>query len=532
MQKVIDSVRDLGLGRNLFVGAAGFLVMLMSIIGIGQMAFQPEQSLLYSGLGDDVAGEVIGSLEQLGVAYDVSGGKIYVNAADRDELRMTLAGQGIPRSNTTGYELLDSLNGFGTTSQMFDVAYWRAKEGELARTISSIKQIHSARVHIARTGGSVMSRKAEPKASVYISETSSLNRSQVQAISFLVASAVSGLSPSDVAVVASNGELVSGFTKPGYLNIETDRADKMRDQITRLLEARVGLGNAVVEVSVDTNSDTETIVEKSFDPDGRVAISTDTEEASGNSSDGGEGVGVSSNLPNGDTGTNGRSSNQTNRTRERVNYEVAETARELIRGPGDIRRISVAVLVNGEESLENDELVIKPRAEEELATLRELVASAVGFNAERGDELTVKSLVFSEFEPRGTISDQSWFELSSFELFHLMKIIALGAIVLLVGIFVVRPAVTPKIQEISQLSPPSPAETDVSEQPSAQDTSDDDFSLPGLTVVSDFDIDGVPGFEDGSNIDPLDRLQNLMVERSDETTEILREWLESREGTA
>ena len=114
------------------------------------------------------AGDVVRALEQRGATFDVRGGSIFVDSSQRDELRMTLASEGLPANSTSGYELLDSLSGFGTTSQMFDAAYWRAKEGELARTIVASSQFAMARVHIASTGSNPFQRGITPKASVSV----------------------------------------------------------------------------------------------------------------------------------------------------------------------------------------------------------------------------------------------------------------------------------------------------------------------------------------------------------------------------
>lgn len=134
--------------RIVVIGAT--LAMFMAVLGLARFSSTPGMSLLYAGLDPKAAGEVIASLEQQGVAYAVKGDAIHVPSAQRDSLRMALASEGLPANGGAGYELLDQLSGFSTTSQMFDVAYWRAKEGELARTILANPQIRSARVHIAQ----------------------------------------------------------------------------------------------------------------------------------------------------------------------------------------------------------------------------------------------------------------------------------------------------------------------------------------------------------------------------------------------
>lgn len=131
------------------------LAVFAAILMIARLAAAPSMALLYNGLEPGAAGEVVRALEQRGVAHDVRAGAIYVDSKERDQLRLTLASEGLPANGTKGYELLDSLSGFGTTAQMFDAAYWRAKEGELARTIAGSSQITSARAHFADKFGRI-----------------------------------------------------------------------------------------------------------------------------------------------------------------------------------------------------------------------------------------------------------------------------------------------------------------------------------------------------------------------------------------
>merc|ERR1711991_901033 len=150
MQQLIQVWTALDMRRKLIVLGAT-LAMFAALIALSRMASAPSMALLYSGLEPSTSGEVVTALEQQNVPYEIRGNAIYVDVARRDALRMTLAAQGLPANGTKGYELLDSLTGFGTTSRMFDAAYWRAKEGELARTIVSSPHILQARVHIANT---------------------------------------------------------------------------------------------------------------------------------------------------------------------------------------------------------------------------------------------------------------------------------------------------------------------------------------------------------------------------------------------
>jgi flagellar M-ring protein FliF len=417
---------------------------------------------------------------------------------------------------------------------MFDAAYWRAKEGELARTIATSPQIQAARVHLANAGSNPFQRDLKPTASVSVTGSGSLSAGQVRALKFLVASAVAGLRPEDVAIIDSSGELLAGDDRQQGASGADDRADLLRDRVQRLLEARVGFGNAVVEVSVDTVTERESIRERRFDPDSRVAISTDTEERSGTSENTAKDVTVASNLPDGDGAGSDNSSSQSSETRERVNYEVSETEREIIRAPGAVKRLSVAVLVNGATTLNDEgEAVIEPRADEELSALRDLVASAVGFDEDRGDIITIKSMLFEEIVPEGTVSSGSWTDGLTLDPMALIQMGILALVAIVLGLFVVRPVLRGASNGSVALPAPAQAATATTQNEALTgEISDDDFSLPDLPVISDFDTGGLPGFDDTESSDPVARLQSLIGERRDETVEILRGWLEDREETA
>ncbi|MEM6890567.1 MAG: flagellar basal-body MS-ring/collar protein FliF [Pseudomonadota bacterium] len=536
MQQLLNAWTGLELRRQIIVIIATG-AMFFAILAMSRMASSPSLSLLYSGLESSAAGEVVQALERRGAAFEVRGGSIFVDAAQRDELRMTLATEGLPSNTSRGYELLDTLSGFGTTSQMFDAAYWRAKEGELARTIVSGTHISAARVHIASTGSNPFQRGVTPKASVAVTPNGgAITSQQANAIRFLVSSAVAGLSVEDVAVIDANGTLIGpGEATQGAAS--DDKSKTLKERVQRLLEARVGFGNAVVEVSVDTVTESEAIRERTFDPETRVAISTDTEERNNSSTDGGNpNVTIASNLPDEEGGQGENSSSQNTETRERINYEVSETEREIVRVPGAIKRLTVAVLVNQVmQTDENGANSLVARSETELEALRDLVASAVGYDEARGDQITIKSMALQTTPPQGTEVSSSLLKQFSIDLMSAIQMAVLALVTLVLGLFVVRPLLSNRAPsepsgEIPALPAANIGDGQIAELegPSAAD----DFELPDLPMISNFE-DGasvLPDFAIGnSGEDPVDRLRNLIGERQEETVEILRSWLEDKE---
>jgi flagellar M-ring protein FliF len=537
VQQIIKTWSGLDTGKKFLIGLASIAV-LAAFVGLFRIASNPGMTLLYAGLEATAAGDVIQSLEQKGIHHEVRGGAIYVESSARDMLRMTLAAEGLPENGMQGYELLDTLTGFGTTSQMFDAAYWRAKEGELARTIVASPMITAARVHIANTGSNPFQRAVTPSASVTLTTTGgSVAIAQARAIKFLVASAVPGLKTDDVAVIDSVVGLVATAEDQGQARNGDDRSDALRDRVLRLLEARVGVGNVVVEVDISTDFVSETVRERIVDPSSRVAISTDTEESSNDSTGAADGsVTVASNLPDGEAaGTEGsRSSN--NQTRERINYEISETSREVLRSPGTVKRITVAVLVNGIQQVNAEgQLVLEPRNEDELEALKDLVSSAVGLDEARGDLVTLKSMEFLQNAPMGTFAESSLFQSLGLDAMSLIQMAVLAIVTLLLGLFVLRPILTSKAEPYPEATFETTARRSIGNAgsgnseltPLTGEIADDDFEFGALPAAQT--STGIPSVSDPDKVaDPVDRLRALIAERQDETVEILRGWIEDR----
>lgn len=500
------------------------LAMFAAVYALSAVATRPSMALLYAGIDGSRSGEVLAALDQRGVTYEVRGSAIYVESPRRDELRMELAAEGLPANSGGGYELLDGLSGFGTTSQMFDAAYWRAKEGELARTIAALPIMRSVRVHISNTEPQGFRTTAAPKASVtVVTRDGSLSPDQARALRFLVSSAVAGMKPEDVAIIDGEGQLIQA-AEDDPARSGADRASQLRENVLRLLEARVGYGKAVVEVSVETVTESEAISETTFDPQGRVAISSENEEQTSSSSDqGSASVTVASNLPAGDAAGGGKSAQSNDsQTRERINYEVNETKREVMRAPGAIRRMTVAVMVDGVQATATDGAVSwQPRPDDELAALKELVAAAVGFDEARGDVITVKSLAFEPVPAAGSEGGGGMMSAFAIDVMTLVQLAVLAIVSLVLGLFVVRPILSSRgaAPAIAALPGPGPALTGVIEEGDYPDTA---LAMTGPGRV------GVNGSADGDTLDdPVARLRRLISERQEESVEILKSWIDT-----
>lgn len=526
MQKLQDYWTERSLQQKAILAAA-FLTTFLAVAGFAWFANRPSMSLLYGGLDPAQAGEVVSGVERAGVEYEVRGDTIWVDAASRDKLRMDLAAQGLPAAGSAGYELLDGMSGFGTTSQMFDAAYWRAKEGELARTILALPNVKTARVHLAIETGRGYRRDGKGSASVTIGTNGqAITREQAGALKYLISSGVPGMAPEAVTVIDSrHGIVAAGEDEAG-----ADRAAEMKRNVERILEPHVGIGNAIVELNLDVVTETEMLTEQRFDPDSRALISQVTEETTDQSNSTGSGaVTAASNLPDGQAAQGDSSEANRQETRQQANYEVTRVTREVSRQPGSTRRLTVAVLVNGvPQENEQGETSLVPRPQAELDVLQELVASAVGYDEARGDLITVKSLPFAGLGEQGTAASPGW--LDRLELNGLVRILLIGLFAIALVLLVLRPvlkgrAPRPRLDDSRATavapSPSGPALTgtivapaealpEPGAAPSAASRAPEQLALPPA--------------------DPVARLRNMMKERHDESVKILSGWIDNKEN--
>mgnify|MGYP005989894619 CR=1 FL=1 len=500
-------------------------VVFIAVLTMARGSNTKDMSLLFGGLEPATAGNIVAALDQRGAQYEVRGNAIYVETTQRDALRMTLAGDGLTVTGAKGYELLDSLSGFGTTSQMFDAAYWRAKEGELARTIIASANIRSARVHISAPNTRGFQRAQAPSAALTVGTLGAApSARQIKAFQYLVAAAVPGLTPESVAVIDSNGGLISEREGNGAGTSSDERANALRQRAERLLAARVGPGNAVVEVTIEQITEAEQITERRFDPNERVAISTEVTESASKSQDSGGGdVSVASNLPDGDAGGDGSSSNnEDSQSRALTNFEVSETQRQLTRAPGDVKRLTIAVLVNDVVTIDDQGArTTSPRDQAELDALEALVSSAVGLNTDRGDVITLRSMAFEPILPMGT--EGLAVSGAGLDIMRLIQVAVLAAVALVLGLFVVRPILAPST--LPALAAPGGPLIDQDGQP---------VELPAAAPATQAIGGGAIAMPDQASqssvpdqADPVERLRQMISERESETIQVLQDWMET-----
>ena len=451
LQPILDNLISLGRTRLIALAATGVGLVLALFFGLTAI-MAPTYEPLYNNLSIAGAGRVVAALEQNGFTpqLDSSGTVVSVPQGDVARARMALAEQGLPDEGAPGWEIFDNASGLGMNSFMQQVSRLRALEGELARSIQTIEGIDAARVHLVLPDREAFSRtRPEPSASVIVRgrATQEIGRRQALAIRALVASAVPDLSPSRVTVLTASGETILSEESPGEQGFGaagTGLEDRMARSITEILTARVGAGNARVQVNVDVSTERQVIRSQTFDPEQQVVRSTESREETREDRDSnGDDIGVAGNLPAelADAGAGELSSNSLARTDEIVNYEIGSTQSETVREPGDVERISVAVLVNGIYNVAEDGTVsYQERPAEELERMAQLVRSAVGFDEARGDIVSVDSLRFIDYSlDLGAPMGMSVREVIAANLMGILRSVFVLALLALTLLFGVKP---------------------------------------------------------------------------------------------
>ena len=440
---------------------------IMGFVAVGLIAFfmfmstrlgNTDMSLLYGDLAVEDAGAISQRLEADNIPFEVRGNgtQIYVPSESVGRLRLTMAADGIPNGGSVGYELFDQTDAIGTTKFVQRINHVRALEGELARTISALAQVQTARVHLVLPRRELFTRdKQDPTASVVLKlRGSSIQGSQVLAIQNLVASAVPGLTTDQISVVDHTGRLHArggGSNDDGLSGASGDEARqryeaRLARSIEKLLESTIGFGGVRAEISAEIDFDRVTTTDESYDPDGQVVRSTQSveQEDANSEAQNNDSVSITNNLPNAGSvdgaGDGNRNTNSSRRAEETVNFEISRKVTTLVRESGQVKRVSVAVLVDGTYDAEGN---YSPRSAEELENYVTLVKSAIGFNEERGDVVQVINQQFVAPE----IGDELPVEagLLGFQkndIFRLAEMLVLGIVAVLVLLLVVRPLLT------------------------------------------------------------------------------------------
>lgn len=427
LEQILDKLKSLRGSMSttqLISLGVSFVGVMGAVIAFAYWLNQPTYRLLFSDMDAESAAAVTERLRGQDVQYRLTDGgrSIQVPADQIDELRLTFAGAGLPQSGRLGFELFDRTQ-FGATEFLEGVTYRRALEGEIARTIATIAEVSSARVHIAMAKDSLFQSKEQPaKASVVLRLKSRTppSASTVAGIRSLVAFAVEGLRPELVAILDTQGRpLTNDDTDDEPLGAQqVDRQQRYeRDlaaRVVTLLEPVVGPDRVRVNVAARLNIDSEDKIEETWDPNVAIRSHVVQTSASGGAELQQGVAGARGNLPAPVApGTNtpaaptvaapatAGTSGGTQTLQETINNEVSRVTRHTVRPRGDVARLSVAVILDDDEVVtkQQDGTVSrerKPRDPAELQKINGLVAAAVGLDTQRGDQLTVENIAFDQ----------------------------------------------------------------------------------------------------------------------------------------
>jgi len=544
----------LGPTRLAALGAVGIGLLAFFVFMTGRLS-QEEMAVLYSDLDSADSGKVVSKLEGMNVPYELSrdGTRILVPASRAARLRMSMAEENLISGGSLGYEIFDKGSALGTTSFAQRINHLRALEGEIARSIRTINNIQSARVHLVLPRREIFSRDADtPSASIILSlrGATQLQRQEVMAIQNLVASAVPKLSTSRVSIIDDRGNLLARGGEENVGSLAAVTAQEMRTTYERrlartveeLLERSLGFGKVRAEIAVEMDFDRVTTNSETFDPEQQVVRSTQTISDNSQSNDGQKdsGVSVANNLPDAQSAKSENGSNRSEknaRQEETVNYEISKTIKTHVRESGSVRRVTAAVLVDGRNVTDaNGAANYEARSPEEMEKLAALVRSAIGFDAERGDKVEIVNMQFARPDEIGTDGTDGLgpLGLEKSDIFRIAEMALLGIVGILVLLLVVRPLMARLLDNAA-----APAEAMAEQQMLIAGQPQAMAALTGpsaAAIVGEVDEDGESVVTEEGMIDvkqvegrvkasSVKRVGEIIERHPDEAVGILRHWM-------
>lgn len=458
-----------GFNRLNLLRQIGLMVGLAASVALGVAVVLWAQEPNYQPVLGDLSSynpqDVSGILDQSGIQYrmDPRTGALLVASEDVYNARLKLAAEGVTDKETMGYELLDQEQGLGTSQFMETISFRRGLEGELARTISSMRSVKSARVHLAIPERSVFVRDArEPSASVFLNVFAGrrVEQEQINAIVNLVAGSVPEMNRDSVTVVDQNGNLLTGReedTERQQMQEQYEYTARVEERLTKrvasMISPIVGDSRFRAEVSADLDFSSVEQAEELFNPE-QQAVRSERELSEQRAAGAQGGIpGALSNQPPGEAAVPeqvgaGQAADDEDgeaqappvdiRRESTRNYEIDRTVSYIRQAQGDVKRLTVAVAVDDKRVVNPDtgEVTYEPWQEQELQRLNMLVRDAVGYSAARGDSVTVMNTAFApqeqvQFEAPG-FWQQPWF-------WNLMKQVLAGIVILALVLGLLRP---------------------------------------------------------------------------------------------
>lgn len=544
MSSFVETLKQLGPSRLAVMG--GILVgLVLFFVFVSLRVSTPEMKLLYSELSTTDSGAIAAKLEENNIPYEVSpdGGRITVSETEVGRARLLLAEAGLPNGGSLGYELFDKQSGFGTTNFVQNINQVRALEGELARTISSLGAVRSARVHLVLPQRELFSRESRPSsASVYLGVRPGANveREQILAIQSMVSSAVPDLKSANVTIIDSNGNLLARGGEEDQANMMSVKAEEMRrnyesrltDKIEDQVSRVVGFGKVRAIVTAEVNFDRISTNEEVFDPEGQVVRSSQVSEENNTEREPTpEDISVQNNLPGvgGDLLVDNAPTEESNRIEEVTNFEISRTVRNTVREVGEVTRLSVSVLVDGRYvPNEEGEKIYEERSADELAEIEALVRGAAGYDEDRGDVIAVKNIQFAQIDTNEEAVDESMlFGFQKADLIDAAEVLLVGLMIILVVLLVLQPMVV-RLLAVDEKDGDEDLEADLLTMRPANpalegpDGEDEQVSLGDPDDENLIDIQGVEGKVKSSSIR---KVEEIVDNYPAETVSVIRSWM-------
>lgn len=534
LEAVLTVARNFGLVR-LAVLASVILGVASGFFYFVNVITKPEMSLLYSNLDLSDASKIVSSIESQGIPFEIKGGgsQILVPAENVARLRMEMAEQGMPHGASVGYEIFDREEPLGASGFMQNMNHLRALEGELARTIASLTQVSAARVHLVLPKRELFSRDTEePSAAIVIKLNGSgrLATNKVKAIQNLVSASVPRLVPERVSIVDDQGNLLASvesqndsFNASNLDEMRVSYEARMSQTIVHLLEKYVGAGKVTAEVHADLDMNRVVENNETYDPDGQVIRSKQSVEEGENSSEAAQhAVTVANEVPNPTgAGADGKNSTQSKRNEEVTNYEISKKVTSHTKELGDIKRLSVAVLIDGVYKKEGEKSEYQPRSQEEMDKIVKLVQSAMGFDEKRGDRLEIQNMQFAQISfDQGTAENSVFLGLSRPEIIRLVEVVLIALTALLILLLVVKPTLNKLLTSIPDAEAPFMKDAVMANDKLHQDLAPEALEGPGgqATVM-------IGRVEGGVNAASFEAISKLVEEKPEESVDILRGWM-------
>jgi flagellar M-ring protein FliF len=534
MSDVMDKiVQQLG-AQKLIMMVILSVSMIVAFSVVSMRLAEPNMQLLYGGLAPKEASMIADKLATLAVKYEIRGeSNIYVPEDKVGELRLKVAGEGLVGNSIKGYEVFDNSSSFGTTSLVQNINARRALEGELARTIMSLPSVNNARVHLVIPKKRLfMKENIKTTASVVLNVGARvLQDGQINSIMHMVASSVPNLKPEDVSIVDNRGKLLSageGETDITKLsNSEKYKAKieaKYQSQLSNMLETIVGTGKVNVKVSAEVDMSQMEETAEIYDPSTQVVRSEQVsdEEASSKGASNSGLVGTASNLDEGNnsndfSGRNSPATDTQTKSNSTINYEISKTVRHSIKQTGEITKLSVAVVLEGNYTGEGEERKYIPIEQEQLEKIKTLIKTAIGFSKSRGDMVEVVDLPFSEIEELEPVKEEIF---SKQEILKIVEYVLLLIGFIVMVLFVIKPILNTTQTVVKSKLPVRQAPIVAAQSATASQLSapDEEEEIEDLLVS----VNNVEGKVREASIK---KAANIIENHPEESTQVIRRWM-------